>query len=122
MKSEDVQKKVLVVILVLLLAANIVLLGNWYQARSETREGAMCQARMTANTKILTFLRFFVEKVIRADGEVSFNDRLILENLVQGLNNGAISAEWQKFVDSKTNTEAQRNLKSLLDVLIKEVK
>ena len=73
------------------------------------------------NRKILSFLRLFIDKVLKADGEVSFEDRLSLENAVRGIDDQQILSQWQKFVDSKSDKEAQVNLRDLIDLLVRKI-
>lgn len=67
------------------------------------------------------FLKLFVEKVLgnqKETAEVSFEDRLKLENAVRELNDSEILAAWNKFVDSQTSGEAQENLRALISLLV----
>lgn len=47
--------------------------------------------------------------------------RLRLENAVRDLNNEQILAQWQKFTTSKTETEAQTQVKNLLELLVNKI-
>ena len=75
-------------------------------------------ASVQKNDKVIDFTRVFIEKVLNADREVDFNTRLQLENDVRNLKDDEILAGWQKFTESKTNTEAADNVKELLKILI----
>lgn len=74
------------------------------------------------NEKIVLFNRTFIEKVLRSTSEVSFEDRLRLENAVRDLNDKEILDRWNLFVASKTETEAQENVKELLSLLARKIK
>jgi len=75
-------------------------------------------ASVQKNEKVIDFARVFIEKVLNADTEVDFNTRLQLENDVRNLKDDEILAGWQKFTESKTNTEAAVNVRELLKILI----
>jgi hypothetical protein len=74
------------------------------------------------NEKVLNFTKFFIEKVLKAEGEVDFETRLKLETAVRELNDEEILAQWQKFVNSKTEGEAQQEVKNLLELLVSKIK
>lgn len=78
-------------------------------------------AQNTANHNILNFTQAFVDKVLNAKGDVSFDDRLQLENMVRGLNDNAILTAWNTFVNSQTPAEAQQTVKNLLTILVHKI-
>lgn len=71
--------------------------------------------------KIVTFMDNFVTLVLASDSEVSFDDRLKLENDVRELANEDVLAAWQRFVNSGTDREAQDSVVELLGILIAEL-
>jgi len=74
------------------------------------------------NEKVLNFTKLFIEKVLKVETEVDFETRLQLENAVRNLEDDEILNQWQKFVDSKTESEAQNNVKTLLELLVNKIK
>jgi hypothetical protein len=85
------------------------------------RELSVTKAALTSqnvNEKTLSFTKLFIEKVLKADKEIDFETRLSLENGVRSLGDENILAQWQKFTDSKTESDAQREVKSLLQALV----
>ena len=72
--------------------------------------------------KYLDFLKMFIKLVIKSDKEVDFETRLKLENAVRQLkeeyNDSEILLQWQKFVASTNEAEAQKNVKDLLVMLV----
>jgi len=70
------------------------------------------------NQRTLEFLSLFIKKVLKAEKEVDFDTRLMLENKVRELNDKEILEAWNKFVNSKSENEAQKNVKDLLDILV----
>lgn len=70
------------------------------------------------NQRTLEFLSLFIKKILKAEKEVDFDTRLMLENKVRELNDKEILEAWNKFVNSKSEDEAQKNVKDLLDILV----
>jgi hypothetical protein len=75
----------------------------------------------TKNEKIINFLKLFITKVLKAEGEVDFETRLKLENAVREIQDKEILDQWTKFTESKTEEEAQKNVKDLLEILINKL-
>ena len=73
------------------------------------------------NTKTLEFTRMFVEDILMADTEISFDTRLTLETAVRGLNDQQVFDQWQKFTKTTTKEEASNEAKNLLDLLVKKI-
>ena len=73
------------------------------------------------NARILDFTNMFIEDVLMANEEVSFDTRLSLENSVRELNDEEIFAQWQKFTKAGTKDEASVEVKVLLSLLIKKI-
>lgn len=72
------------------------------------------------NKKILEFAQLFIERVLQSENEVDFETRLLLENSVRNINDEEILQRWQNFVDSRTEAEAQVNVKNLLETLVQK--
>ncbi len=70
---------------------------------------------------VLNFIKFFIEKVLKAENEVDFETRLKLKNAVRNLSDEEILNQWNKFVESKTENEAQEEAKNLLEMLINKI-
>jgi hypothetical protein len=71
--------------------------------------------------KTASFLKLFVEKVLKSNGTVSFEDRVQLENDVRQLKNHALIVQWETFVDSKTSKEAQMAAADLMVVIANNI-
>lgn len=52
---------------------------------------------------------------------MSFDTRLKLEAAVRSLDDEEILSQWQKFTESKTEAEAQTEVKNLLEMLVKKI-
>jgi len=73
------------------------------------------------NDKIISFTKLFIDKVLKAETDVTFEDRLRLENAVREINNSDVLTQWQKFTDAKTEVQAQEEVKDLLDLLVSKI-
>jgi hypothetical protein len=108
-------------IIVVLLVGNIIFAQLYFSNNQQSSDTGQSMTGMRQEKKVLTFLKLFVDKVLKAEEEVSFNDRLILENAVRELDDDRIMVKWQAFVDSKDSSQAQDNLRNLLEVLVNSV-
>lgn len=111
----------LVAIISLLVLGNVFFALNYFPLVKQLKEVKSAEAKITLNTKVISFAEMFIKKVLQADKEVDFETRLSLENSVRGLNDEEIMAEWQKFTNSKTEADAQNSVKKLLEILISKI-
>lgn len=116
------QRLIVIVLVALLLAGNIFFGVRYLAFRKQLIELQENLQQQEINTKVLSFGKLFIEKILRSDEEISFDDRLILENAVRGLNDENILDIWQKFVDSQTEEQAQENVRDLLESLFTSIK
>lgn len=103
----------LLVVLVFSVVGNCVLL---YKARSVTEQISVYKH----NDKVLNFTKMFVTLVLKSDGDVSFEDRLTLENAVRAIGDKEIFSQWQKFTKS-TDQEAGKEAKNLFGLLLAKI-
>ncbi|MCX6719810.1 MAG: hypothetical protein NTV36_01750 [Candidatus Staskawiczbacteria bacterium] len=97
--------KLLVLIVILILKAIIAGLGIgcfWYKSK-------------------LDKLKLLVEKILLGQGQVSFDDRLKLENAVREINDPEIFGKWQKFTNSTSDSETQQNVGVLFLAIINKI-
>ncbi len=73
------------------------------------------------NAKTLEFTRMFVEDILMANTEISFDTRLTLETTVRNLGDQQILEQWQKFTKATTKEEASNQAKNLLNLLVKKI-
>ncbi len=90
--------------------------------QTELSQTRTALATQKTNEKVLDFTKMFTEKVLKADSAVDFETRLQLENAIRNLNDPEILAQWQLFVDSKNEADAQTNVKNLLGLLVSKIK
>lgn len=114
------QKQRLILIIVIgALTISAVYFGmKTYSLSKESAISRADAASVHKNEKVINFTQLFIEKVLNADKEVDFETRLSLENAVRDLKDGEALSGWQKFTASKTEAEAQAEVKELLRLLI----
>lgn len=111
-------RRFITILVVILLAGNIFFVSKYLSAKKES--ASVLQVH-TVDEKTLEFTKLFISGVLKADSEVDFETRLKLENMVRNLGDKEILAQWQKFVESKTEAEAQNNVKDLLEVVVNKI-
>lgn len=67
-------------------------------------------------------LKFFIQKVLNNGGEISFDDRVKLENDVRQLHDINLTKQWQIFVDSEDTKTAQANAVAFMILLSDKVR
>jgi len=108
-------------IILILVAVVLVLGGQYYVERRDLVAAQNAVKTFQYDQKVLNFTKLFISKVLKADGEVSFEDRLLLENTVRAINDKTIFNQWQKFINAKTALEAQIEVKNLLEMLVNKI-
>ena len=116
------KRVILIIILGILLIGDVFFGLKYYQASKELEELRSGRENAEFNSQIIDFTSLFINKVLQADKEVDFETRLSLENAVRALKDEEIMAEWQDFISSKTEKEAQDNVKKLLGTLMNKMK
>ncbi len=110
------------VVVSLSLAANVFFAARYAAVQKELRETQAALETKKTNDKVLEFTKLFIEEVLKAKTEVDFDTRLQLENAVRGIGDEEILTQWQKFTETKTEVEAQQEVKNLLEMLINKIK
>ncbi|PIT87256.1 MAG: hypothetical protein COU31_03885 [Candidatus Magasanikbacteria bacterium CG10_big_fil_rev_8_21_14_0_10_40_10] len=108
-------------IVVILAVASLAGLASYYSASVHLSQAQAQLALQKNDERVVNFLSMFVNKVIKADKEIGYDDRLELENAVRQLGDKEILEQWKKFTDSKTESEAQSNTKELLAKLVNKI-
>lgn len=115
-------KKFFVWLTIIFFAGNVAWAAEYIARGKEISEANKQIEKTTLNNNILSFSKLFIEKVLKTNKEVDFDTRLQLENSVRSTNDAEILAKWRLFIDSKTEKEAQDNVKELLGILIGKIK
>ena len=118
---ENKNRVFIIIIISALIVGNVLFGLNYFLAYQELKTIKSVQSKVDVNEGVVNFASLFVKKVLQADTEVDFETRLSLENAVRNLKDEAIMAEWQNFIKSKTEKEAQDSVKMLLGILIDKI-
>jgi len=110
-----------IIIAVILLVAVIFLTIKCNNLNNDLKAAKTAVESQKINTKTLDFTKLFIDKVLKAESEIDFDTRLVLENGVRNLNDSDILAQWQKFTGSKDEVEAQKEVKALLEMLVNKI-
>lgn len=116
------QKTILTIVILLLLAGNVFSGTKYFSLQKEFRQIQTALETQKTNEKVLEFSELFIKEVLKAETEVNFDTRLKLETAVRNLGDEEILNQWQKFVDSKTEVQAQEEVKNLLEILVSKIK
>lgn len=114
--------KIILVVVLVLLVGSVFLGVKYFSIVKELRQARTALQTETINEKILEFSAFFINEVLDAKTEVSFDTRLELETAVRDLDDEEILNQWQKFIDSKTEIQAQEEVKNLLAMLVDKIR
>ncbi|MCX6724168.1 MAG: hypothetical protein NT155_03310 [Candidatus Staskawiczbacteria bacterium] len=115
------KKTILTAVIGILVAGNILLGVEFFISQQELKIAEKSVSAQQNSAKVLQFTNLFIEKVLKAQAEISFEDRLKLENSVRDLKDPEILAQWQKFTASQTQQDAQQEVKNLLELLVKKI-
>lgn len=112
----------IVILITILAVAGCVYFGV-KSARLEKENHGLKNNRTLSSeqVRIIDFGNQFVDEVLQANSEVDFDTRLKLENNVRDIGDNDILAEWQKFTESKTETDAQTETKNLLGLFFQKL-
>ncbi len=116
------QKYLVSAVILILIAGNAFTGFLYFQTRAEFSRVQNAAIQIQAENKSLDFLEMLVVKVLQNEDEVSFDDRLLLENSVREIKDPLILSEWTKFSNSEDETSAQESIKRLLGLLVKKAK
>ena len=114
--------KIILIIILILLAGNVFLGVKYFSVVKELRQTETLLQTQTTNEKVLEFSKLFIKEVLKAETEVNFDTRLKLETAVRNLGDEEISNQWQKFTESKTEVQAQEEVKNLLEMLMNKIR
>lgn len=106
------------IIIAVLAVATLLFGSQYFNQRAQIADFESQSMEVSESNETEAFLKLFVEKVLGADGEVSFDDRLRLETEVRDLGNETILNAWNTFVASETSNDAQNNLRALITITV----
>ena len=109
----------IIILFVLLIASNIFFVVKYFINIKEIRQ---IEQKQQINNDVLSFTNLFVDKVLMGNKNVSFEDRLQLENSIRALKDKQAFDSWDKFTKAKEQTEIQSNFYDLFSLLLKKIK
>ncbi len=116
-----ISEKILTAFVIILAFTSAYLLTQYFSVKTQLGESNKIIKDQQINAKIVAFTQLFIDKVLSGQTEVSFEDRLQLENAVRNINDQEVFDQWQKFVKSEISEESQQNLSKLLKLLVKKI-
>lgn len=120
-RIQNKRKLVFAVLILILILGNIYFVVNYFfqfQELENLRREVMIKQ---TNEKVVIFLSLFIEKVLKSDKEVPFEERLQLENAVRNINDPEVLSAWEKFTSSTTEEQVQQEVKNLLIALVGKI-
>lgn len=115
-------KRTLILALMLILFAGNVLLGLWvFNSYMDLKISKETLKMYSYNEKVLNFTKMFVQKVLKTQGTVPFEDYLKLESAVRDIGDDTILKQWQDFIASESEQQAQDQVKVLLELLVTKI-
>ena len=116
-----ISEKILIVVAIILTLISVYSFTQCFLSREQLKKVNATVKDQQVNEKILVFANLFIDKVMSGQQEVSFEDRLQLENTVRDINDQEIFNQWQIFVKSGTGDSGSQNLTKLLKLLITKI-
>ncbi len=116
-----IRERIPYLVIIILAGLLLILAGQCYFQRQNLIVAENAIKTFQYDQKVLNFTKLFITKVLKADGEVPFEDRLQLETAVRDINDKTIFDQWNKFVNAKTALEAQIEVKNLLEMLVSKI-
>ena len=120
--KKNTKAKIIIFIIIVLLAGNVFFSGQWLIAKKKLKQRQSVAEIQNVNQNILNFTKLFIGDVLQAGQEIDFETRLKLENTVRELNDKEVLNQWNKFVNSETEEDVQREVKNLLEMLVSKIK
>jgi hypothetical protein len=116
------KKRILIIVFIgALVIGNAFFAFNYFSISKELETVKRAETKTELNTKVINFTEMFIKKVLQTNTEVDFETRLSLENAVRDLKDEEVMTEWQNFVGSKTEADAQNSVKKLLEILVTKI-
>lgn len=115
------KRTILIAVIGILLAGNVFLGVGYFLQNQEAQKMQTELASQKLNTGVIRFLDLFIVKVLKSNTEVSFEDRLKLENAVRDLKDKDILAKWEGFTGATTQDQVQQGVKDLMQLLVEKI-
>ena len=115
------QKKLYTIFIIVLFLGFLFFAWQFISLKAELRTANQSIANEQVNAKVLNFSKLFVTNVLDGSKEVSFDQRLELENAMRDIKDPELFASWQKFTAAKDQSEIQRQFADLFQLLLKKI-
>lgn len=115
------KKGIIEILILILLLGNTFFAYSYFNSYKQLQAIKNTETKAEVNQKVVDFSLMFIKKVLQAEKEVDFETRLSLENAVRDLKDEQIMSEWQNFIASKTEQDAQNSVKKLLEILVRKI-
>lgn len=112
---------VVTILLILAIGAAGIFFVKYQEAKMTLSENSAILQESNRINEIAKFDKMFIERVLLNKKQVTFEERLALENAVRKLNDVDILNQWNKFVESSDDVVAQGEVKKLLAVLVDKI-
>ncbi len=110
------------IIIVLLVMTSVFFYLRYDQLAAELEDIRQNTEMASASGQMRDFTAMFIEKVLKAEGEIDFETRLNLESAVRALKDEQVLAAWQAFTSAPTEAAAQNAVKNLLGILVSKIR
>jgi uncharacterized SAM-binding protein YcdF (DUF218 family) len=116
------RKKIILFLLLVFALFGIILLSvKLFSLKARVDSLEFENSNQKINRDVVSFLKLFIEKILQGEEDVSFEDRLKLENAVRDLKDKKVLSLWESFTQAKNSEEAQMFLKNLLQALVNKI-
>lgn len=124
MDNNAMNKKIYLLsgLVVILIAMNFYFILKPTLPKDQIFGGGSGAEVMDKSERVIDFFALFVNKVLKAKGDIDFDTRLNLENSVRATGDDDLVEQWQKFTNSGTEDEAQAEVKNLLGLIAEKMK
>ncbi len=109
------------IVFLALLAATIYFGIRHYQGQERIRYLEDRVEQFSSSEKIVDFLDLFIAKILKGEQDISFEERLEMENHVRDLHDPEILAHWNRFTKAENDVIAQESVKDLLQILTRKI-
>lgn len=107
---------ILIIAIVILLVCDAIFVAKYFVVQQQLNKISLA---VSSSDKIKFFNNIFIEKVLKSKGEVSYDDRVALENAAISTSNKEVVDQWHKLLESQTEKDAQKGVVDLLTLFAK---
>lgn len=109
------------VLMVVLLGGNIFFSIQYASNIQQEQAKAAAPDDVASRIQTARFLKLYIDTVLTPGSNISVDDRIKLENDIRQLKDADLVRQWDVFVASEGNTEAQVNAVKLMSLLVNKL-